>query len=100
MPARCRYPQRISDTKKVGSRPKPAPVLCSVCPSKNAEATCLGLADAMIINAFQCSRFPFIISSDFDIGYAVLASKELKDVVMPDSVAKKYRDYHFDEISA
>lgn len=62
-----------------------------------AEATCLGLADAMIINAFQCSRFPFIVSSDFDIGYAVLASQELKDVVMPDSVAKKYRDYHFEE---
>jgi hypothetical protein len=54
-----------------------------------SESTCLGLADAMIINAFQCSRFPFIISSDFDIGYAVLASKNLKDVVMPDSVARK-----------
>ena len=62
-----------------------------------AEATCLGLSDAMIINAFQCSRFPFIVSSDFDIGYAVLASKKVKDVVMPDSVAKKYRDFHFDE---
>ena len=63
---------------------------------KIAETTCLGLSDAMIINAFRCSRFPFIVSSDFDIGYAVLASRELKDVVMPDSVAKKYRDYHFD----
>lgn len=62
-----------------------------------AEATCLGLSDAMIINAFQCSRFPFLVSTDFDIGYAVLASKGLKDVVMPDSVAKKYRDYHFDD---
>ena len=60
-----------------------------------AETTCLGLSDAMIVNAFQCSRFPFIVSSDFDIGYAVLASKDLKDVVMPDSVARKYRDYHF-----
>ncbi len=62
-----------------------------------AEATCLGLADAMIINAFQSSRLPFIVSSDFDIGYAVLATKELKDVVMPDSVARKYREYHFEE---
>lgn len=61
-----------------------------------AEATCLGLSDAMIINAFQCSRFPFIVSSDFDIGYAVLASSHLKDVLMPDSVAKRYRDYHFE----
>lgn len=62
-----------------------------------AEATCLGLSDAMILNAFQCSRFPFIVSTDFDIGYAVLASKDMKDVVMPDSVVKKYRDYHFEE---
>lgn len=61
-----------------------------------AEVTCLGLSDAMIINAFQCSRFPFMVSRDFDIGYAVLSSKELKDVVVPDSVAKKYRNYHFD----
>jgi len=51
----------------------------------------------MILNAFQCSRLPFIVSTDFDIGYAVLASKGLKDVVMPDSVAKKYRDYRFAE---
>lgn len=60
-----------------------------------AEQTCLGLADAMIINAFQCSRFPFMVSADFDIGYVALASKEIRDVVMPDSVAKKYRGYHF-----
>jgi len=61
-----------------------------------AEKTCLGISDAMILNAFQCSRFPFVVSADFDIGYAVLASNTLKDVVMPDSVAKKYRAYHFD----
>lgn len=61
-----------------------------------SEKTCLSLSDAMILNALQCSRFPFIVSTDFDIGYAVMASKEMKDTVMPDSVAKKYRDYHFD----
>jgi len=65
-----------------------------------AERTCLGLSDAMILNAFQCSHFPFIVSTDFDISYAVLASKELKNVVMPDSVAKKYRDYHFETAEA
>ena len=61
-----------------------------------AEFTCLGLSDAMILNALQCSRFPFLVSTDFDIGYAVLASKDLKDVIVPDGVAKKYRNYHFD----
>lgn len=62
-----------------------------------SEKTCLGLSDSMIINAFQCSRFPFMVSADFDIGYSVLASNELRDVVMPDSVASKYRTFHFDE---
>ena len=62
-----------------------------------SETTCLSLSDSMILNAFQSSRFPFMVSSDFDIGYAVLASKDLKDVVMPYSVAKKYRDFHFEE---
>jgi hypothetical protein len=61
-----------------------------------AATTGIGLSDAMILNAFQCSQFPFMVSSDFDIGYAVLASKEMKDVVVPDSVAKKYRSYHFE----
>ena len=65
---------------------------------KISEATCLSLSDSMILNAFQCSHFPFIVSSDFDIGYAVLSSKDLKDVVMPDSVAKKYRDFHFNKL--
>jgi len=36
-----------------------------------------------------------MVSADFDIGYVALASTEIKDVVMPDSVAKKYRGYHF-----
>jgi hypothetical protein len=61
-----------------------------------SEQTCLSISDSMILNALQCSRFPFMISSDFDIGYAALASLEIKDVVVPDSLAKKYREYHFD----
>jgi len=35
--------------------------------------------------------------SDGSVGYAALASKELQDVVMPESVARKYREYHFEE---
>ena len=63
-----------------------------------SEVTCLGLSDSMILNALQCSVCPFIISTDFDIGYATLSSPPMKDVVMPDSLAKKYRSYHFDSI--
>ena len=63
-----------------------------------SEKTCIGIADAMIINAFSSSYFPFMVSTDFDIGYTVLASKNLKDVIVPDQVAKKYRNFHFDKI--
>lgn len=60
-----------------------------------AEQSCVGFSDAMILNAAQCSRFSCIVSADFDIGYAALASPEAKDVVMPNSVADQYRNYHF-----
>jgi hypothetical protein len=63
-----------------------------------AEKSCLGLSDAMILNALQCSKLPFVVSTDFDIGYAAMASQQMKDVVMPDSVATKYRGYHFDSV--
>jgi hypothetical protein len=36
-----------------------------------------------------------MVSLDMDIGYAVLSSKELKDVVMPDKVVGEYRHCHF-----
>lgn len=63
---------------------------------KISGTTCLGLSDAMILNALRCSRFSFMVSLDFDLGYAALASKEMKDVVMPDEIASQYRHYHFD----
>ena len=54
-------------------------------------------SDSMILNAFRCSRCPFIVSRDFDIGYAVLSDPQLRDAVMPDQMAKEYRHYHFDK---
>jgi len=60
-----------------------------------SEKTGVSFSDAMILNAFRCSRCPFIVSRDFDIGYAVLADSRLKDAVMPDRLAREYRHYHF-----
>ncbi len=40
-------------------------------------------------------RFSFAISTDFDLGYAVLADSGMKDVVMPDSKVSEYKGYHF-----
>ena len=63
-----------------------------------AELSCMGFSDAMILNAAQCSRFPCIISTDFDIGYAALAGAESIDGIMNDSVAEQYRHYHFESL--
>lgn len=48
--------------------------------------TCVGFSDAMILNALQATRFPFVISLDIDLGYAVLSDRSIKDVVMPDDL--------------
>ena len=59
------------------------------------EKTGVSFSDSMILNAFQCSHCPFIVSMDFDVGYAVLADPRLKDSIMPDRLAAEYRHYHF-----
>ncbi|MBI4403837.1 MAG: hypothetical protein HY537_06740 [Deltaproteobacteria bacterium] len=59
------------------------------------EHTGLSVSDAMILNAFQCSRCSFLFSADFDIGYAALSDPAMKDVIMPDAIAREYRHFHF-----
>ena len=60
-----------------------------------SEKSGASFSDSMIMNAFQCSHCPFIVSMDFDVGYAVLADSRMKDAVMPDRLAKEFRHYHF-----
>lgn len=62
---------------------------------KISEATNISMSDAMILNALQSTKCPFIVSLDFDIGYAALSSSGMKDVIMSDENAKGFRDYHF-----
>lgn len=45
-----------------------------------------GFSDSMIINALQCSTFPFAITLDSDLAFAAIANQDLKDVVMPDEL--------------
>ena len=59
------------------------------------ERTGLAVNDAMIVNAVQCSHASFMFSADFDVGYATLSDSAMKDVVMPDSIAHEYRNFHF-----
>ena len=60
-----------------------------------SEKTGVSFSDSMILNAFQCSSCPFIVSMDFDVGYAVLADPRMKDAIMPDRIANEFRHYHF-----
>ena len=60
-----------------------------------SEKSGASFSDSMILNAFQCSYCPFIVSMDFDVGYAVLSDPLMKDAVMPDQLANEYRHYLF-----
>lgn len=62
---------------------------------KISEATNVSIGDSMILNALGATRCPFIISLDFDMGYAVLGRSIEKDVVMPDTTVNEYRYFHF-----
>ncbi|OFZ10696.1 MAG: hypothetical protein A2Z20_07935 [Bdellovibrionales bacterium RBG_16_40_8] len=60
------------------------------------EKTGLGISDSMIMNALNSSVCDFAISLDFDFGFATLADRQSKNVVMPDRSEREYRHYHFD----
>lgn len=62
---------------------------------KISEVTNISVADAMILNALQATKRQFIISLDFDIGYAAFCASNGKDVVMPDDDVREFRNYHF-----
>jgi hypothetical protein len=48
--------------------------------------TCAGFSDSMILNALESTSFPFAVSLDSDIAFAVLSNSTMKDVVMPDDL--------------
>lgn len=60
-----------------------------------SEETGMGFFDAMILNALFCSVCPFILSSDFDIAYAIRAANTDKVAVVPDDIVREFRFFHF-----
>ena len=48
----------------------------------------VGFADSMILNALQATTFPFVITLDADMAFAVLENDELKDIVIPDGIVE------------
>lgn len=61
-----------------------------------SEQTCLSSNDSMLLNVLNCSKFPFIVSADFDIAYSVLASSNDKATLIPDNLHyKKIKSLRF-----
>lgn len=59
------------------------------------EITGTAFSDSMILNALKSSKLFFVVTLDFDIGYAALSDPNMKDVVVPDRLFREYRHYHF-----
>lgn len=59
------------------------------------EKTGTAFSDSMILNALKSSNLLFVVTLDFDIGYAALSDPNMKDVIVPDRLFKEYRHYHF-----
>jgi len=54
-----------------------------------SETTCLSSSDAMILNMLKCSVFPFVVSADYDMAYAMLVDDAEKVVLIPDSLYRE-----------
>lgn len=53
--------------------------------------TGIGAHDAMILNAFNCSVFEYIISTDLDVAYSVKQNSVKKTAVIPDRLLSDHR---------
>ncbi|MBY0384454.1 hypothetical protein K2X05_04775 [bacterium] len=51
-----------------------------------AEDSAIGSHDAMILNLFDSSIFPFLLTMDFDLAYGVMLSAQDKVVMVPDNL--------------
>ena len=59
------------------------------------EKSGTAFSDSMILNALKSSKLFFVVTLDFDIGYAALSDPKMKDVVVPDRLYKEFKQYHF-----
>jgi predicted nucleic acid-binding protein len=55
-----------------------------------SEASALGSSDAMILNLLDCSVFPFVVTSDFDLAYGTILNTDQKVAMVPDSLYRRH----------
>jgi hypothetical protein len=54
------------------------------------------MTDSMILNCLKNSICQVVITTDFDMGFAMLADKSLNKVaIVPDEMSKEFKHYHF-----
>lgn len=60
-----------------------------------SEKSGLGISDSMILNMFESTSIPFLITTDFDLVYASAISDNTKLVFCPDRIYQDYKDKYF-----
>lgn len=60
-----------------------------------SETSALGVNDSMIINMFESTSIPFLVTTDFDIVYSGAISDNTKIIFCPDRIYQNYKDNFF-----
>ncbi len=62
---------------------------------KTSEKSGLSINDSMILNIFESTDIPFLMTTDFDLVYAAALSPVSKIVFCPDDQYRDYKDKYF-----
>ena len=60
-----------------------------------SETSALGIDDSMIINMFESTNIPFLVTTDFDVIYSGAISDNHKIIFCPDRIYNNYKENFF-----
>ena len=59
------------------------------------EISALGINDSMILNMFESTNIPFLVTTDFDVVYSGALSKNHQIILCPDRIYQDYKNNYF-----
>lgn len=59
------------------------------------EISALGINDSMILNMFESTNIPFLVTTDFDVVYSGALSKNHQIILCPDRIYQDYKTNYF-----
>ena len=62
---------------------------------KISESSALGINDAMILNMFESTNIPILVTTDFDVIYSGAISKNHQLIFCPDRIYQNYKENFF-----